>query len=216
MKWPWHEKQAKRGHECRSRAFPAARPARRAGPRAPRGQATPRAADFAATPPIVRCFLSRPAVPPAISVPSPHSAWPLRQVSASHADSLYRREGPALLAAGRWSFGAFWLKRDGLLASRRAFSRSTLSVLCRGSAKRALPPRAGRGRRGAPRPGPTRGNVPQVQLRHTRTRVMKVIAIVQTIKAVKMNGGTPPRGKIRMMKPTRHNPDVGIMRQLVQ
>jgi hypothetical protein len=95
MKWPWHEKQAKRGHECRSRAFPAARPARRAGPRARRKQPTPRAAASAATPPISRGYLSWPAVPPAISVHSPHSAWPLRQDSASHADSLSCHEGGA-------------------------------------------------------------------------------------------------------------------------
>jgi hypothetical protein len=36
----------------------------------------------------------------------------------------YRREGLRYLRPGDGPFGAFWLKRDGLLASRRAFSRA--------------------------------------------------------------------------------------------
>jgi hypothetical protein len=47
----------------------------------------------------------------------------------------YPREGLRYLRPGDGPFGAFWLKRDGLLASRRAFSRSTLGVLCRGAAR---------------------------------------------------------------------------------
>jgi hypothetical protein len=46
----------------------------------------------------------------------------------------YRREGLRYLRPGDGPFGAFWLKRDGLFASRRAFSRSTLHDLCLGTA----------------------------------------------------------------------------------
>jgi len=60
----------------------------------------------------------------------------------------YRREGLRYLRPGDGPFGGFWLKRDGLLASRRAFSRSTLSILRLGSAisparRSGLPARIG-------------------------------------------------------------------------
>lgn len=42
----------------------------------------------------------------------------------------YPREGLRYLRPGDGPFGAFWLKRDGLLASRRAFSRRAPCSLC--------------------------------------------------------------------------------------
>jgi hypothetical protein len=49
-----------------------------------------------------------------------------------------RREGLRYLRPGDGPFGAFWLKRDGLLASRRAFRRRALRAFCLPWAKELL------------------------------------------------------------------------------